>query len=57
MDKIEPPDMNEFFIRGYRLNDAIAICQHWDELTPVERGRYIFPLPLPKPIRCQDALD
>lgn len=46
---IKPPRPIEFMVRGYNLIDALAIIQRWDELTPVERGQYMFPLPLPEP--------
>jgi hypothetical protein len=46
---IEPPGLNEFFVRGYPIAEAVAIRQRWDQLTPKERGEYIFPLPLPRP--------
>lgn len=33
-----PPDLNEFFVRGYPLEDAVAIMERWDKLTESERA-------------------
>lgn len=43
-DEITCPSRSEFLIRGYTVAEYLRIKDAWHDLTPEERGRYIYPL-------------
>ncbi len=56
-DEITCPSPIEFMIRGYTVAEYERIKRAWADLTPEQRGEYIYPMDdLPAPRKPGDPV-